>query len=138
MDVGQLDRDVRRLGRAPGIRLHRAAGMIAAALGADAPLHVLQRSLHIENHAIGGAVIFFMFGCGLLAMAALRRLAGRQAMFAALARLPLARRRWAHSLAPGAQADELSGIANCPTRDSFRLVAGEIYHREICHQERIA
>lgn len=48
---------------------------------------VLQRSLHIDNHAVGGAVICFMFGSGVLALAVLWRLTSRAAMFAALALL---------------------------------------------------
>ena len=46
---------------------------------------VLQRSLHIDNHAVGGGVICFMFGSGVLALAVLWRLTSRAAMFTALA-----------------------------------------------------
>lgn len=49
--------------------------------------NVLQRGLHIDNHAVGGAVICFMFGSGLAAIVALRRLKSRTAMFTALALL---------------------------------------------------
>jgi MFS family permease len=49
--------------------------------------NVLERALHIDNHAVGGAVIFFMFGSGVVAIAALRRLSSRAAMFTALALL---------------------------------------------------
>jgi MFS family permease len=49
--------------------------------------NVLQRSLHIDNHAVGGAVICFMFGSGVVAIAALLRLSSRAAMFTALALL---------------------------------------------------
>lgn len=49
--------------------------------------NVLERALHIDNHAAGGGVICFMFGAGLLTIAALLRLESRAAMYTALALL---------------------------------------------------
>jgi MFS family permease len=49
--------------------------------------NVLERSLHVGSHLVGGAVIFFMFGCGTLGLAILRGMSSRFMMFAALALL---------------------------------------------------
>jgi MFS family permease len=45
---------------------------------------VLAQDLHLPNHALGGAVIFFMFTCGAIAIVALYALSSRAAMFTAL------------------------------------------------------
>lgn len=45
---------------------------------------LIRQSLKISSHAIGGAVIFYMFACGLGAIAASRLIDSRAAMFSAL------------------------------------------------------
>jgi MFS family permease len=49
---------------------------------------LLANSLHIDSHAGGGAVIFFMFACGILAIAASTRWSSRVTTYLGLALIP--------------------------------------------------
>ena len=48
---------------------------------------LILESLHIRNHATNGAAIFFMFCCGVIAIAVSRRFSSPAVMFTALATL---------------------------------------------------